>query len=74
MNKQKLIEATKAYVVHCKRDKYDVYVGRPSKFGNLIKLSKEEDREIVLKQYIQWLQTQPQEYFQMIKIELSEAA
>lgn len=21
-------------VVHCKRDKYDVYIGRPSKWGN----------------------------------------
>jgi len=23
-----------AKVVHCKKDKYDVYIGRPSKFGN----------------------------------------
>ena len=22
------------YVVHCKKDKYDVYIGRPSKWGN----------------------------------------
>ncbi len=24
----------KVMVVHCKRDKYDVYIGRPSKWGN----------------------------------------
>lgn len=22
------------YVVHCKKDKFDVYIGRPSKWGN----------------------------------------
>lgn len=24
----------KKYVVHCQKDKYDVYIGRPSKYGN----------------------------------------
>lgn len=24
----------KQYVVHCKRDQHDVYIGRPSKWGN----------------------------------------
>lgn len=24
----------KTNIVHCKRDEYDVYIGRPSKFGN----------------------------------------
>ncbi len=24
----------KKYVVHCKKDKYDVYIGRPSKWGS----------------------------------------
>ena len=27
-------ESTKRFVVHCKRDKFDVYIGRPSPFGN----------------------------------------
>lgn len=26
------------YVVHCKREPFDVYIGRPSKWGNPIKL------------------------------------
>lgn len=36
-----------------------VYVGRPSKWGNPFKLDREEDREEVLKQYEEWLLSQP---------------
>lgn len=46
------------FVVHCKKDKYDVYVGRPSEWGNPFPLTKEEDREKVLEQYTNWLYTQ----------------
>jgi hypothetical protein len=42
-------------VVHCKRESYDVYVGRPSKWGNPIPLLREEDRETVLEKYKQYL-------------------
>jgi len=30
----KKINEGKCQVVHCKREKYDVYIGRPSKWGN----------------------------------------
>jgi len=28
------MSAYSKYVVHCQKDTYDVYIGRPSKFGN----------------------------------------
>lgn len=31
-------------VVHCKREPYDVYIGRPSKYGNPFVLKSEADR------------------------------
>jgi hypothetical protein len=40
-------------VVHCKRERYDVYIGRPSKWGNPIMLTKDtlEERRKVLAAY-----------------------
>ncbi len=46
-------------VVHCKRDKYDVYIGRPSKWGNPFVIGKDGTREQVIQKYEQWLRTQP---------------
>jgi len=46
-------------VVHCKREPFDVYVGRPSKWGNPFPLKREEDRDAVLVKYRRWLATQP---------------
>lgn len=46
-------------VVHCKRDPYDVYIGRPSKWGNPFKIGRDGTREHVLDLYRQWIQTQP---------------
>ena len=48
------------YVVHCKRAKYDVYVGRPSKFGNPFVLHHEGERAKVIEQYRAWLLGQPE--------------
>lgn len=44
-----------AYVVHCKREPYDVYIGRPSKYGNPFHLGKHGSREEVLAKYEEWL-------------------
>lgn len=52
---------TTTKVVHCKKDHYDVYIGRPSKWGNpfpLIKNANKAERERVLKLYEDWLNTQ----------------
>ena len=38
-------------VVHCKRASYDVYVGRPSKWGNPFVIGKDGTREEVVAKY-----------------------
>jgi hypothetical protein len=34
MNEQTELFTTSTKVVHCKKSKYDIYIGRPSKWGN----------------------------------------
>lgn len=46
-------------VVHCKRAAHDVYIGRPSKWGNPFVIGKDGDRETVLRKYREWIRTQP---------------
>lgn len=49
-------------MVHCKRTKYDVYVGRPSPFGNPFKLASnasEAERAKLLETYCEWLRGRP---------------
>ncbi|QXJ25925.1 DUF4326 domain-containing protein [Actinomadura graeca] len=46
-------------VVHCKRDDYDVYIGRPSKWGNPFAIGPHVSREQAVSRYEQWLPTQP---------------
>lgn len=48
-----------AGVVHCKKDEFDVYIGRPSKWGNPFVMGKDGDRETVVKKYKEWLLKQP---------------
>ena len=50
----------KANVVHCKRSKYDVYIGRPSKWGNPFEIGKDGNRDEVIKKYREWILKQPQ--------------
>lgn len=47
-------------VVHCKRAPYDVYIGRPSKWGNPYVVGKDGNRDEVIVKYRAWLLTQPQ--------------
>jgi len=47
-------------VVHCKRMAYDVYIGRPSKWGNPFSIGKDGDRDEVIAKYRAWIQTQPE--------------
>lgn len=46
-------------VVHCKRDAYDVYIGRPSKWGNPFSIGKDGTRAEVIQKYREWIATQP---------------
>ena len=50
----------KTLVVHCRKSKFDVYIGRPSKWGNPFKIKKGESREAVLNKYRKWLASQPE--------------
>lgn len=38
-------------IVHCKKEPYDVYIGRPSKWGNPYVIGKDGTREEVIKKY-----------------------
>jgi hypothetical protein len=47
-------------VVHCKKEPYDVYIGRPSKWGNPFQIGRDGTRAEVLAKYREWLSGQPQ--------------
>jgi hypothetical protein len=49
---------TKTTVVHRKRP-HDVYIGRPSKWGNPFVIGRDGDRETVIARYRHWVTTQP---------------
>jgi hypothetical protein len=42
-------------VVHCKKEPYQVYIGRPSKWGNPFQTGKDGTREEVIKKYKAWI-------------------
>lgn len=49
-------------VVHCKREPYDVYIGRPSKWGNMfshlsnsVAKYRTDTREAAIEEYERWL-------------------
>ncbi|MFW6129562.1 MAG: DUF4326 domain-containing protein [Atribacterota bacterium] len=42
-------------VVNCKKESYDVYIGRPSKWGNPFTYGKRKD---IINKYRQWFLTQ----------------
>jgi hypothetical protein len=46
-------------VVHCKHEPYDIYIGRPSEFGNKFVIGKDGTREDVVRKYEEWIKTQP---------------
>lgn len=52
MAKKKLLVSR---VVHCRRDSYDVYIGRPSKWGNPFVIGKDGDRREVINKYREWV-------------------
>lgn len=65
-------------VVHCKYDKYDIYIGRPSKFGNkfshlpdTLAEFKVATRSEAINKYKKWLLNQP-ELIEEIKKELKD--
>jgi hypothetical protein len=47
-------------VVHCRREPFDVYIGRPSSWGNPFRLADESQRDEVVARYRDWLMGQPE--------------
>jgi RNA recognition motif-containing protein len=50
----------KTQVVHCKKSHYDVYIGRPSDWGNPFVIGKDGDRTDVIQKYRNWIMRQPE--------------
>lgn len=46
-------------VVHCKKESYDIYIGRPSAWGNPFEIGKDGNREEVITKYKEWIHNQP---------------
>jgi hypothetical protein len=47
-------------VVNCNREKFDVHIGRPSKWGNPFIIGRDGTRKEVIEKYRTWIQTQPE--------------
>ena len=47
-------------VVHCKRARYDVYIGRPGEWGNPFQIGRDGTRAQVIARYERWLATRPE--------------
>ena len=45
-------------VVHCKKSAFDVYIGRPSKWGNPFVIGKDGNRGEVVRKYTAWAEQQ----------------
>jgi hypothetical protein len=58
-------------VVHCKLSNFDIYIGRPSIYGNSFLIGKDGNRAEVVRKYLDWINLPEQEdYVQQIKREL----
>ena len=65
------VDERSTMVVHCKRDKYDVYIGRPGPWGNPFRLSEDEPRGATIQRYREWLWQQIQAYTEEQMYELA---
>ena len=65
-----LIQLPKEYkLVHCKKDNYDVYIGRPSKWGNPFTIGKDGNRKEVIRKYKKWILNQPELLKSLVELE-----
>lgn len=46
--------------MHCNRESYDVYLGRPSKWGSPFVVGRDGTGEQVIERYERWLLEEPQ--------------
>jgi len=47
-------------VVNCRREHYDVYIGRGGQWGNPFRIGPDGTRDDVIEKYRDWIVTQPQ--------------
>ena len=47
-------------VVHCKHEPYDIYIGRPGKWGNPFTIGADGTRTQVIEKYREWIKGQPE--------------
>lgn len=62
----------KKWVVHCKLEPYDIYIGRPSIYGNPFQIGKDGTREEVIQKHKNYILTLRQDLIVQIKKELKE--
>lgn len=46
-------------VVHCRKEKFDVYIGRPGPWGNPFVIGPDGSRGEVCHKYAEWVMSQP---------------
>lgn len=49
----------RAKVVHWRKEAFDVYVGRPTRWGNPFKPGPDGTRKVVIEKYRAWLMARP---------------
>jgi len=49
----------KTTVVHCKKEPYDVFIGRPSKWGNPFKIGRDGNRTVCIQKYRDYVLSRP---------------
>lgn len=61
------MDLMKTKIVHCKKEPYDIYIGRPSKWGNpfshkpnTLAEIKVASREEAIEKYREWIKSQPE--------------
>jgi hypothetical protein len=48
------------YVVHCKKEEYDIYIGRPGIWGNPFPITPSVPRSLAIEQYKDWFFSNPE--------------
>jgi hypothetical protein len=49
------MSARRTSVVHCKRESFDVYIGRPGRWGNPFRIGPDGTRSEVLEKFEAWI-------------------
>lgn len=56
-------------VVHYRKSAHDVYIGRPSKWGNPFEITDTRSRGQAIQEYEAWIRTQPDLLEQLVELD-----